>query len=302
MDLFVQYIAERHTIYKKRFLRKEPFPWTDDPILRKFKFTNVFRFLDPGTKYVIEKIIPNCRSLTQTIFNLIIYRLYNKIETFEKLGIQTIEDFNRETFDSSLRELKASGVPVFTNAFTVAGYNWINASDDKIGNTSSLIAFFHKDIADITQAISSKATNRSENTYKVLLSLNGLGKFLAYQIAVDIGYWNLALFDEGSFVVAGPGCRRGIDRVYSSRNGLSYEECIRLTADNQDQFFQRRNIDLDSLFDDQKVPRLNLMAMENCFCEISKYLRAYYDEGRPRIIFHPNDHESRAPVLEKWLQ
>ena len=51
---------------------------------------------------------------------------------------------------------------------------------------------------------------------------------------------------------------------------------------------------LDELFDDRDYPRVNLMAMENCFCEISKYLRVIYDEGRPRNVF------KSVPMNRDW--
>ena len=40
----------------------------------------------------------------------------------------------------------------------------------------------------------------------------------------------------------------------------------------------------DEIFSDQdsRHRRLNLMAIENCLCEISKYLKAFHGTGRPR--------------------
>jgi len=57
LQQFWRFIAERHAIYKKKNIEKLPPPWTDDSILQEYKFTNVFRDLDPGTKYVIDKLI-----------------------------------------------------------------------------------------------------------------------------------------------------------------------------------------------------------------------------------------------------
>ena len=30
---------------------------------------------------------------------------------------------------------------------------------------------------------------------------------------------------------------------------------------------------------------INVMSLENCFCEISKYLKAHYGTGRPRVKY-----------------
>ena len=52
---FFAYARKRHEIYLKR-KAGEPPPWTDDPILQQYRFTNVFRELDKTTlwfkKYV----------------------------------------------------------------------------------------------------------------------------------------------------------------------------------------------------------------------------------------------------------
>eukprot|EP01084_Bolivina_argentea_P309951 536191_1 len=47
MRIFWRYIIERHNIYKKR-INNQTTPWTNDKILLKWKFTNVFRDIDPG--------------------------------------------------------------------------------------------------------------------------------------------------------------------------------------------------------------------------------------------------------------
>ena len=39
---------------------------------------------------------------------------------------------------------------------------------------------------------------------------------------------------------------------------------------------------MNELFKDRKQKYLNLMAMENCLCEISKNLKEYYKVGRAR--------------------
>jgi hypothetical protein len=58
LKTFWQYIALRHSVYKKKNIELLPSPWTTDEILREYKFTNVFRDIDPGTRYVINVLIP----------------------------------------------------------------------------------------------------------------------------------------------------------------------------------------------------------------------------------------------------
>lgn len=153
LELFWKFIAERHEIYKKKNLLKLPSPWTQDDILQEFKFTNVFRDLDPGTKFVIDKIIPNCNDLPELIFNIIIYRLYNKISTFEFIWIQNISDFNRKIFEEKLRKLSSLWNKVFTNAFIVSGYSFLAFEWDKIARTSRIIDDISKMMKDFSKEI-----------------------------------------------------------------------------------------------------------------------------------------------------
>ncbi len=281
--LFFSYISERHMIYKRRFVQHRPPPWTSDPVLSKYKFTNVFRDLDPGTRFVKNDILGKLERPEDIIFNIIIYRVYNKIETFKAVGLQRFDHFDKGPFESRLRTLKASGMPVFTNAFVVPSYRWIDPAKDKIANTSTFIENLSGTIKDVISRIMGERD--SEYTFKQLLNIEGIGPFLAYQIAVDIGYWNKEVFDESVFVVAGPGCKRGIDFLFGNRGGLSYGQCIEYVRDRQGGFFKQIGIDENLLFDDRKERHLNLMALENCFCEFSKYVRASTSTGRPRNRF-----------------
>jgi hypothetical protein len=48
------------------------------------------------------------------------------------------------------------------------------------------------------------------SVYEILLAYPGIGPFLAFQYAIDLNYSTLLDFDEGNFVVAGPGAIDGI--------------------------------------------------------------------------------------------
>ena len=285
MRIFFQYINTRHTMYKKRFLEHAPPPWTADPILQRYKFTNVFRDLDPGTQYVKQKIIPNVHSPEEIIFNIFIYRMYNRRQTYDRIGLQYVDTFNKTTLESILRKIKDSGEPVFTNAFTVCGYHFINPKADKISNTCTIIEHIHANIEEITNRILEHKD--SQYTYECLLEQQGIGTFLAYQLALDLGYWDHNIFNESAFVVAGPGCKKGVDRLFLAKAHLHYEDLIVYLCALQNDWFHNLNIDPEKLFSDREEKQLNVMAMENCLCEISKYLRVYYGTGRPKNLYRP---------------
>lgn len=96
-----------------------------------------------------------------------------------------------------------------------------------------------------------------------------MGDFLAYQYAIDFNYSPYVNFDENSFVVAGIGAIRGINKCFLA-HGCNYEDAIKYTK----QHFE----ELQSKYGFTKFKPLNghaptLLDLQNCFCETDKYLR-----------------------------
>jgi hypothetical protein len=169
LKLFWQYIALRHGVYKKKNIEKLPPPWTTDATLQEYKFTNVFRDLDPGTRYVIEKIIPNVTNFEDLLFNLIIYRLYNKPTTSDAVEWQEVGKYDKKIFEKRLRKLKETGEKIFTNAYMVSGYEQYASCGDKIARTSKLLEDIALMIPGIILRIQKEGS--SKNTYESIRSL-----------------------------------------------------------------------------------------------------------------------------------
>ena len=88
------------------------------------------------------------------------------------------------------------------------------------------------------------------------------------------------------FVVAGPGARSGIAKLFSDTNGHSDEYIIRLMAENQESEFER--LGLKFLYLGNR--KLQLIDCQNLFCETDKYTRVAFPEykgnNRSRIKQH----------------
>ena len=80
MEKFFEFIDERHMIYLRR-LRGKEYPWTTDPILQKYKFTNVFRENDATTVWFRENIREPMRDDPDVVMATIIFRWFNLIST-----------------------------------------------------------------------------------------------------------------------------------------------------------------------------------------------------------------------------
>ncbi len=85
LDTYWKFAAERQEIFFKRFRGDNP-PFTQDAILQKYKFTNVYRASDRVSQYLIGKVIYNGNySPEDMFFRIMLFKIFNKIETWELL-------------------------------------------------------------------------------------------------------------------------------------------------------------------------------------------------------------------------
>jgi len=291
MELFWKFIFERHQIYQKKVTLQCPPPWTDNRLLADYRYTNVFRELDRGTRFVIEHIDVEELEDNDWLFNVIVYRLFNKIETYLTHGYCCVDSYDPIVFETRIRE-RASVDKVFTNAFVVSGYSQFGAGMDKIKRLSILIGQLAKQLKEDWDSGFSKIileTTDLERVYTYLRSVNGVGPFLGYQIAIDLSYSHRTLFGEDEYVVDGPGAKRGLQELFPAAGdrGMGYEYLNFWLRDKQGEFFKDYDIP-DTMFADRSTPYLTVMDLENCLCEFSKMIKAFRGAGRPRNTFNTN--------------
>lgn len=293
------WICDRYKIHVLKDVYKQKAPWTDNPILKEFRFTNVRREHDKETKWAINNlcsITKNQMSWASKICNLILFRMFNKSETCKHfMPINFDEGVDWNTI-SNYFENVPKGYVFFTNAFITGGLKMSCCRE--LGYTSNykdpikglkpeyaVIRFVeklyeNKKIANLENCVT------AQEFVEALKNIPSLGFFLSYQIFVDYTYCQESLWSENEFVVAGPGCRRGLDLVFEDRGGMTYEECLFWLRDNWTTIcsFYGLEWNPDEIFVDlPKEDRyMNVMSLQNCHCEISKYIRTVNGTGRPR--------------------
>lgn len=288
------FIKRRYVIHlRKDVLKKDP-PWTTDQVLRDFRFTNIRREHDKESKWVIEHITSNPElSYEDKLLNVILFRLYNKHETAELISMpfkfSETPDWNPEWY-RSLFEAALVEDPkrvFFTAAFHTVGMK--NTLKKVTGESYApmRILKFIKILINEGLVDDIKACTNQQEVYQTLTDYNGIGRFLAYQFYVDMTYIAEFPFSENEFTVAGPGCVMGLNYLFEDRDGMSYEECLFWLRDNLDRLFVEelgKDWDAKRLFWDlpEEDRCFNVMSLENCFCELSKYIRAKDGTGRPR--------------------
>lgn len=291
MHLFWYFVFERQNVYYRRFVEKLPKPWTEDRILNEFKFTNVHRELDRTTVWYHENIagypisgkcrFPKGFGMKDVIFATFVHRLFNNIHIMAIiLPYLRLKTYDRDKIFNLIDKERQSGVSVFTSAHMTTGVRYAG-SPDKLVNIIHLIDLIHQSIDDICHLIMS--VSNLEELYKASTRIQGFGPFLGYQFILDIINSGIHKFSHEDFVVAGPGCKRGIRHIFPNANEISNDNAMRFLRSRQHKYFEKYNYNyqfLDSL--GGKEVGIHLGNIENCLCEFQKYHRAYTGVGQPR--------------------
>lgn len=298
---------ERTSIYyKKEILNLPPF-WTNDEILKKYKFVNTKRRWDRETKWLLENVIEN-KNITydNKLLNSFLFRVINKSITLQK--IEAPFDFSNisiDFIDTTIREknlnisLENPNYVFFSAAYILGGpkVNFGKYLKEKEGFNEKdmilrMIKFVYYNQEEIVKGIKS-AANQLE-VFNHLKSFPGIGNFLAYQIFIDFTYINTFPFTENNFVVSGPGCERGINWIFSNRDGMNSEECLFWFTINQHKIAKKykEKWNMDEIF--HFIPKAEriytLMDMENSgACEIDKRCRTKFSGKRPKQKYHYQD-------------
>lgn len=268
-DLYWYFAAERQNIFFKK-LKGEKSPWTNDEILDKYKFTNSYRALDRVSQFLINEVIyKNEYPLEDTFFRIILFKLFNKIETWKALeqefGEITLSSYDFDKFSSFLNELMENKFSIYSAAYIMASGGSYYKYKRKHQNHLKLLEHMIKD--EVPRKLNK--SNSMEEGYKTLLSYPSVGTFLAYQLITDVNYSKITNYSEMEFVKAGPGAIEGISKCFSNYSDFSPEDIIRRVTAEQDYHFERLNIQFDDLFG----RKLQLIDCQNIFCEIGKYAR-----------------------------
>jgi hypothetical protein len=293
LNLFWWFICERQSIWSRRFIQKLPPPWTEDTIMREERFTNVYRELDPGTKYAINEILETSAPKPDKIFNTMLYRLIGRSETHAAIGFQQLATFDSQYLEYSLKELRDSkGIHIFTAAYMVSGYT-LMGSRDKVENVVRLFALLHSNFDDFYSRILSCGS--SSHVYDVIRTARGFGNFLAYQVLVDLLYplkiyeWTPLLpYSHDDWASAGPGAQRGISMLLKEGVKADHLDVMRWLRFHQKVEFVRLGLKFPCLMDhDGEDVEISLANIQNCLCEFHKYVKISEGTGRGRRKFAP---------------
>lgn len=300
---FYDFVTERYKIHIRKDFLKQKAPWTNNPILSQYKFCNIRREHDRQSQYLIKNISTNsCLSLEDKIVNSFYFRAWNNWDTMKDLGgpwtAKCIYSSHMKEQVRPIYHQLASEDPDrkwWSSAYNQGGTKqaWrypdpnekINKEDDIPLRVFHIGPWLkeHNTVEKLLSASDQKAA------FEAIKEIQGFADFLAYQIFVDLTYIEEFPFSENEFVVAGPGCQKGLNKLFDDYDGLTLEEALFWLADNIDEIFNKIHSPFwaGRLFVDlpQEDRFFSVMCLENCMCEFCKYIRTVEGNGRPRVKY-----------------
>lgn len=312
-ETFWYWVNERHTIYLRRAgtpteleRRQVPFRdcndgfYTDDPILREYRFCNVFRELDRVTVWIRKNIREPYADHPNLWLMLAIARTINWPDTLDhimKMGAWPDKQTWRPARISGvLDEWAGTGKKIYTGAYMIRAESdkskyWYHWTKQRY-IAEIVIGRLWEGRLDWMSYLDKSAQPDSLSPYTPTLHgawsmfqdpwYIGWGPFMAYQVVVDMRHtrYLCEASDINTFAALGPGSKRGLNRLKGLpvNAPLSQDEGLGLMRDlwaSQEQYRA------------PWVPEIELSDIQNCLCEFDKYMRAKLGEGRPRAKYVP---------------
>lgn len=268
----VSFIIERHRIYE---LRQEgrPRPWTNDPILRDYRFCNMYRELDTVTRWIADEWRNRHAGDPDLWFAMAVARWVNWPDTLNEIGYPV--PWDPDLFVEMIYQRRDRGLKVWTGAYMIGTQG--NAKDKPLFIAENVL----QPLWDRREELRPKPGTTLEGFARPIINIKNQGTFMVGQIVADAKYADPNLLqaeDWWTWAVSGPGSRRGLNRVVGRD----------LTAGWNDKDFLETLTKLRDEVNDALPPwmeELHAQDLQNCLCEFDKYERTRLGQGRPRARY-----------------
>ncbi len=258
-----------------------PWPWSNDPILNEYKFTNVKREDDRTTRWMRTNWTGphGNRPAGEIIFNCAVFRYFGTTEFAGALGWQ--DDWQPEACIELARERASHGEKVFTGAYIIPTLGHRGPKAEAVARLILTPLWADRDrlagIASSTQSWKAVAM-----AMRGLPGFGGTG-FMVKEVLQDVIQTPVlaCAVDRNAWCPAGPGARRGLNRIYQRplKQTVRDEELLKEMVE----LFEQSHAALPEF-----MPQLELHDIQFQLCEYDKYERVRLGQGRPKARYKPS--------------
>jgi hypothetical protein len=296
-DAYWRFAAERQNVFFRRVKGNQP-PWSADPILVRYRFTNVYRAADRVSQFLIRRVqAEGPQGARALFFRTILFKLFNRIDTWRLIesafGSITPDSYDYREYDRILTDAMAEGRRIYSPAYIMPSGSAVGTRKHQVH--LKLLESMMND--DLPSRLADCGSMRK--AFDLLREYPMIGDFLGYQYVTDLNYSNLLNFSEMDFVMPGPGARSGIQKCFTDRGSYSESDVIRWMADHQEEEFRKRGIAFLSLWGRP----LQLIDCQNLFCEVDKYARVLHPDvrGLSRRVRIKQEYRPNPEPIDYWF-
>jgi len=302
IERFVAFISEREAIRIRR-ANNWKWPWTTEPILQQYRFTNIHREDDKVSRHYQRTVRDRYGEDALVFPATMLYRWFNRPETCDHFFNQP--DFNNQSMFELYMENPTSIMTLVEYIYHVPTPHVTGAylipSKPGYPKGEGVLQYFHewcqKPWRDMW--VMWKSYPLSLEEVYICLKSPGLGTFMRAQIVADLKY--LPMFrkapDWWTFAAPGPGSRRGLNAVYGRGMNAIWKDAEWL------EWLTKLNNRITPKLEEIRIDKLHNQDLQNCLCEFSKFEKVRLDIGRPRQVYHapnadnnPNTRQESGPV------
>ncbi len=304
---FFIYARRRHEVYLRRQAGDPP-PWTNDPVLQQYRFTNIFRELDRTTIWCREHVRERYEGRPEVLPAIVVFRWFNKIETGEAMfddplvpgGPRTAFDHWLQ-FGSDMKNptnvlrdaiiLRRGDGPYVNGAYIIKSPPGMSKLDgvlqccekfrtEKMSWTS---APQHRYMSGFGWQDAVKMMTSGEwgleLTWDWLRQFDQQGDFTAYEVVTDLRHTYLLRNapDIVTWANAGPGAVRGLNRL----SGRPFTQSLpkhQSLAEMQELL----HLSTRQVYWPRDWGSWEMREVEHTLCEFDKWMRARVGDGTPK--------------------
>jgi hypothetical protein len=277
LEEFIWFIKERWSMHQKRVAGK-PAPWTDDEILRTYRFTNVRREDDRVTRWIHKQWLEPNATDPDLWFGVYVSRVLNRPSTMERVGWPAPWGARSRAVLKILRTMYAGNERIFSAAYLVSSHG---------RQVTSKIEYYAEVFSELWgKRVHLRPTKADtlQDVFQRLVDQPGIGPFMAAQVVCDLKFFAPLnkTADWQTFASYGPGSKRGLNFVCGREMYAGWPR-----ATWQETHDELRRLVLPRL--PEALRTLSATDSQNCLCEYSKYYKVKNGLGRARRTFTPHE-------------
>lgn len=283
LERYFAFIVERDQIYRRK-QAGQAWPWTDDEILRAYRFTEIYRERDKTSLHYQKTVRDRYQGSAFVLPATVLYRWFNRMETCDFFFNQP--DFNNqsvfeeyiETNDLTILRncLNRIPTPHVTGAFIING-------KPGYAKGEGVLVYFHE-WCQKQWLIKWNMWLVDPPTLQQMFDWlredgAGLGSFMAAQLVADLKYvpFMKDVPDWWTWAAPGPGSMRGMNVILGNSIFQPWNPKLWL-----------KEVQKLRLIENERLPELgpfHAQDTQNHLCEYSKYCKVLTGMGRPRQVY-----------------